>query len=525
MAVNMKQPEELGEVTASRLRLSARQSEIMDLVTRGLTNKEIAQHLGLSDGTIKQHLFAIFQRLGVSNRTWAVAIWQTLTSTSDDAEIVRTQRTARLPLASVSNTTISTLPRRLIATVAIALPQHLAEAANSAEEEAASGILTTCQRWAEVFEGSLSLSGASSILVTFGYPRAHFDDTERALAFAEAVRIDLRSELGIQASIAVDAAIDRLHIYNGDVALSSTAWHGMQMLPSSKAGIVLTERAQHATNQVLDDPALTDLTQQQLYRAPFFREVESALTKNRASWFAVEAWPPLLVKVLLDAWCCSKVGRATRQIVLRLPSSNIKAIEPLLLAQLDAQVGNSDTAYYPEADLGWRLHALAQQGPLSVLVYGMDESTTLANLLDAAAIDALATCSVVFLLSSLPVRGPARISTRTLDQNGRKPLVGRVHELILPDTSEPGSHYCPDIVALIDKVDDSGKTILKVILKFQRCTSEFLAQRLDLTDTSLALGLKQLGRLGLVSMWPDGSIRLRDARTARAILEQLGDRA
>jgi Mn-dependent DtxR family transcriptional regulator len=100
-----------------------------------------------------------------------------------------------------------------------------------------------------------------------------------------------------------------------------------------------------------------------------------------------------------------------------------------------------------------------------------------------------------------------------------------VHELILPDASGSGSHYCPDIVALLDKVDDSSKIILKFILKFQRCTSEFLAQRTDLTETSLALGLKQLGRLGLVSMWPDGSIRLRDARTARAILEQLGDRA
>jgi DNA-binding CsgD family transcriptional regulator len=523
MAVIMEQSEGLGDITASRLRLSTRQSEIMDLVTRGLTNKEIAQHLGLSGGTIKQHLFAIFQRLGVSNRTWAVAIWQTLSSTPADAEFGRTQHNARLPLAPVINTSISTLPRRLIATVVIALPQQLAEAANS--EEDTLRILTSCQRWAEVFEGSLSLSGASSVLVTFGYPRAHFDDTDRAIAFAEAVRVDLRSELGIEASIAVDAAIDRLHIYNGEVALSSTAWHSMQLLSSSVAGIVLTERIQHVTSQVLDDPALTDLTQQQLYSAPFFREVESALAKNRASWFSIEAWPPLLVKVLLDAWYCSKVGRATRQIVLRLPSSNIKAIEPLLLAQLDAQVGNLETAYYPEADLGWRLHALAEQGPLSVLVYGMDESITLANLLDAAAINALATCSVVFFLSSLPVRGPARISARTLDQNGRKPLVGRVHELILPDASGSGSHYCPDIVALLDKVDDSSKIILKFILKFQRCTSEFLAQRTDLTETSLALGLKQLGRLGLVSMWPDGSIRLRDARTARAILEQLGDRA
>jgi len=105
--------------------------------------------------------------------------------------------------------------------------------------------------------------------------------------------------------------------------------------------------------------------------------------------------------------------------VLRLPSSNATAIEPLLLAQLDAQLGNGEVPSYPEADLGWRLHALAQQGPLSVLVYGMEESATLANLLDDDAINALSECSVVFLLSSLPVRGAARISARMLDQNGR----------------------------------------------------------------------------------------------------------
>jgi len=521
MTVNLKQSEEPGDLTTPPLRLSRRQNEIMDLVTRGLTNKEIAQHLGLSDGTVKQHLFAIYQRLGVSNRTWAVASWQTLASKTDDAEVFKTQHRPS-SLAADGSTSISILPRRLLATVAIDLPLN---ANPSAEEGAASRVLTICQRWAEVFEGDLRLSGASSVLVTFGYPYAHFDDIERARAFAESVRVELRSDLGIETRIALDAAIDRLHIYNGDVALSSTAWHSIQLLSSSMDGVALTERVQHVATQVLDDPALTDITQQQLYRAPFFREVESALAKNRASWFAIEAWPPLLVKVLLDAWHCSKVGKATRQIVLRLPSSNATAIEPLLLAQLDAQLGNGEVPSYPEADLGWRLHALAQQGPLSVLVYGMEESATLANLLDDDAINALSECSVVFLLSSLPVRGAARISARMLDQNGRKPLVGRVHELMLPDTGELGSHYCPDIVALLDKVDDSGKVILKFILQFQRCTSEFLAQRLDFTEASLALGLKQLGRLGLVAMWPDGSIRLRDARTKRTILEQLGNRA
>lgn len=497
----------------------------MDLVTRGLTNKEIAQHLGLSDGTIKQHLFAIFQRLGVSNRTWAVASWQKLTLSTVDGEPARTSRTAPSLLAPNGTNSNSILPRRLLATVAVALPQHVHSETNLVEEEPALRVLALCRRWAEVFEGNLRVSGASSLLVTFGHPRAHFDDMERALAFAEAVQTDLRCQLGIETAIAIDAALDRLHVHHGDVVLSSTAWHSIQLLSSERVGITSTDRVSHFASNFADESPLSDLWHQQLRRAPFFREVGTALAQNRASWIAIEAWPPIFVKVLLDAWRYTTVGKATRQIVLRLPSANTDAIETTLLAQFDAQAGSGDSFRYPEADLGWRLHTLAQEGPLCVLVYGMDEATALANLLDDDAIRALSTCSVVFLLSSLAVRGPARISARMLDQNGRKPLVGRVHELVLPEAIEPASQYCPDIVALLDRVDYTGWAILALVLKFQRCTSQFIARRLDLPETSLVPCLEQLQRFGLISKWPDHSIRLRDARTERTISEQLGHRA
>ena len=494
----------------------------MDLVTRGLTNKEIAQQLGLSDGTVKQHLSAIFQRLGVSNRTWAVATWQQLSAEAGETPPSRTTRTAPALRPAAAEPAMVCLPRRLVATVAIALPQFPASAANPADE-LTGRVLAICQRWATVFEGSLSLSGGSSLLITFGYPIAHLDDADRALAFAQAVRGELRNELGIDVAIGVDAALDHLQLHAGAIALSGTAWQSLQLISTGTAGIALTGRARQLASHTPGEPSPTDPWHQLFQNAPFLREIEASLAREKASWFAIEAWPALLTKVLLDAWRGTAVGQTTRQIVLRLPSRADSTIELGLLAQLHAQLGSAEAGAYAEADLGWRLHSLAQQGPLSVLVYGLGESSAFTSLLGEAAIDALAACPVVFLLGSLPARGVSRISARALDRKGRKPLVGRVHELALPDATEPAVHYCPDIVALLDQVDSTGRAMLALTLQYHRCTAQFLANRLDLPEASLEPRIEHLGRLGLVTMWPDRSIRLRDSRTERTVLEQLGN--
>ena len=48
--------------------LSHREREIALLVTRGLSNKELARELGISHGTIKSHVHSILQKLGARNR-------------------------------------------------------------------------------------------------------------------------------------------------------------------------------------------------------------------------------------------------------------------------------------------------------------------------------------------------------------------------------------------------------------------------------------------------------------------------
>lgn len=51
-----------------KLPLTARESEVTQLVTEGLSNREIAAKLGLSEHTIKNYIFRIFDKTGVSSR-------------------------------------------------------------------------------------------------------------------------------------------------------------------------------------------------------------------------------------------------------------------------------------------------------------------------------------------------------------------------------------------------------------------------------------------------------------------------
>ncbi len=55
-------------------KLTPRQEEVLESLSRGLTNKDIASQLGISDRSVDEHVEALLQKIGASNRTEAVVI-------------------------------------------------------------------------------------------------------------------------------------------------------------------------------------------------------------------------------------------------------------------------------------------------------------------------------------------------------------------------------------------------------------------------------------------------------------------
>lgn len=54
--------------------LTTRESGVLELLSRGLTNREIGEHLHLAEKTVKHHMTSILQKLHVRSRTEAVAL-------------------------------------------------------------------------------------------------------------------------------------------------------------------------------------------------------------------------------------------------------------------------------------------------------------------------------------------------------------------------------------------------------------------------------------------------------------------
>ena len=60
----------------AHLGLSARESEVMDLIASGRSNGEIARDLFLSEKTVKNHVNRIYAKLEVGSRAAAITLWQ-----------------------------------------------------------------------------------------------------------------------------------------------------------------------------------------------------------------------------------------------------------------------------------------------------------------------------------------------------------------------------------------------------------------------------------------------------------------
>lgn len=62
---------DFGESNTENEKLSKRQKQLLKLLDDGLSNRDIAEQLGISEHTVKVHLWRLFRRLDVKSRTQA----------------------------------------------------------------------------------------------------------------------------------------------------------------------------------------------------------------------------------------------------------------------------------------------------------------------------------------------------------------------------------------------------------------------------------------------------------------------
>lgn len=61
-------------MTSPHSALSPRESEILEALATGATNREVAKRLFISESTVKTHLVHLYDKLGVDSRTAAIRV-------------------------------------------------------------------------------------------------------------------------------------------------------------------------------------------------------------------------------------------------------------------------------------------------------------------------------------------------------------------------------------------------------------------------------------------------------------------
>jgi RNA polymerase sigma factor (sigma-70 family) len=55
--------------------LTPQEQNVLNCLTEGWSYKEIAEHLNVSENTVRTHIQHIYKKLGVHNRTYALKKW------------------------------------------------------------------------------------------------------------------------------------------------------------------------------------------------------------------------------------------------------------------------------------------------------------------------------------------------------------------------------------------------------------------------------------------------------------------
>ena len=64
----------MSRISSPETALTTREVQLLELLATGLTNRAIARRLFISEATVKTHLVHIYGKLGVDNRTSAIAL-------------------------------------------------------------------------------------------------------------------------------------------------------------------------------------------------------------------------------------------------------------------------------------------------------------------------------------------------------------------------------------------------------------------------------------------------------------------
>ena len=513
--------------------LSPRQQEILRLLTQGRSNKEIAAALGLTDGTVKQHLHQLFRKLGVHNRALAAVHGA---ARAGEAESPR----AAVPPPMEQPDAADRFAFRLITSVAAEPRLRGAESSQGLQRWTRQLSLFTerGQRLAQWFDGHLQALPGGTLVVWFGLHTSHGDDAARALAFSRALRASVEDLGALDLAIGLGTALEVVRENVSGEPLASRAFRLSLRLAEQAAGgriraCANTLRSADIADlarveELPDEASARDVAEDHGDPAaagrwgglPFLPALCQAVVAGQAQWLAVESWPPRDGARLSDA-LAGEIGRWGLQVChlwLPAPDPDHDRLRGSLSGQLQMHRPGGQRAAPTHGrrlieDIAERL----QGGPLALILHGMDGLARVQTLFDDKALQRLSLSPLLVIGSSLRRQGQAQTSLRLLGSHPGQAAFTRVLRLEVPRTDlDPRPGVRPDTQAMLDRVSAFARAVARERTRVARATIEVLARRLQASAAQVAAACRELEREGLVVM-QGRRLEFRDPETASAV--------
>jgi len=520
--------------------LSARQQEILRLLSLGRSNKQIADQLGIATGTVKQHIYALFRKLGVSNRTMAVV---------RGAQPAPEVPGAPPPQAEAAESGLAEekyYARRLVTAVVIeprAAPvqssRHAARLDRALRELGA-----RIERLAHGFDASCERLPGGAVAVWFGQRVAHGDDAARAVAFVRALLSGAQAVEGMPCAIGLgtvpevvgegERASLAFRAFRVAMLLANVAAPGTPLVCETTAGLagIAGDGADAdpaaarsdlpvAARELAPERAPSAAAAQQWGGLPFVDGIRQAVARDSAQWVAVESWPPENGVRLIQALGEDLAARRLPVYRLWMPSpSSGGSLSDRLIGQL-AQEFRRRGRQLAARQLDEALLELAAAGPAALLAYGIDALPTLRAELSPAALDRIRTLPLAIIGGAMRRSGEPQTTVRLLGAHPTAAPFARVLRMTVPaGRAVAPQGMRPDVQAVLDRVSPFARAVARAGAEAPHGDLAALAAVLAVPGDAVLAGCRELEQAGLIVM-SDGALHFRDAETAGAVRASL----
>ncbi len=547
--------------TVDHVSLSERQQEIVGLLAQGKSNKEIAEYLKIGYGTVKQHLFVLFRKLGVSNRTKAVITANQLMKEYPGDFGLNAKSAAhkgKLDLARKGGHSW-----RLVSAVVISIPDTAL--ASPAEldwrNQYLSDLRDVLQNYVDALDGQFLLLPYGGMLAWFGYPHTHLDDADRAVQLAQFAQQYSNHYLENDAAIHPDKRF--LHAIGIGIAskpeISSDKTNELFASDAFRVAAILARNARTLKHPLADlltkklapysvpwltvkakapelvqageivaigDVDAAPLDVRALWGGlPFLDAAMESVMTGVAQWIAVESWPPSLATSLIDALGNVAQLDGYQAIHIRTPSQQRR---DKLLQSFTTQAENSHRNFdFSTLDLpinaggGERLGAFfAQQAmihPLVIQVYGLKALEAFKYVLGERGIDRMAARPILVIVANLKESGSSQTSVRLLGPRPVEMPFSRIYSMNAPTQESLPENIRVDMQAILDDLSAHAQSIVMTAAQDSKKPIQEAISALTLPHHQIQSGLQELAAAGFIAARQGGGFEFRDQATAEAI--------